>query len=93
MARIEKAQALVTDGGPDRHWLIWHDLEDERRALEKQFPEAKTVYGSQDLEVREDLIMGFSRGSIGCWRRNRSSRERVQFPTALCGRDLSRGGI
>ncbi len=62
VARIEKAQDLVTDGGPDRHWLIWHDLEDERRALEKQFPEAKTVYGSQDLEVREDLIMGFSRG-------------------------------
>ena len=45
-----------------KHWLIWHDLEAERSAIEKKFPEAKTVYGSQDLDLREDLIMGFTRG-------------------------------
>lgn len=61
-ARVERAREIVEAGGPERHWLIWHDLEAERRAIERQFPEARTVYGSQDLEAREDLIVGFSRG-------------------------------
>lgn len=60
--RIERAKELIDDNGPERHWLVWHDLESERDAIEKQIPEAKTVYGSQDLEKREELIMGFSRG-------------------------------
>ncbi len=60
--RVAKAREIV-DRGPDgAHWLIWHDLEAERAAIEDAFPEAKTVYGSQDLEERESLIMGFSRG-------------------------------
>ena len=60
--RIERAKELIDDNGPERHWIVWHDLESERDAIEKQIPEAKTVYGSQDLEKREELIMGFSRG-------------------------------
>jgi DNA modification methylase len=47
-----------------RHWLLWHDLEDERRAIEKAFPSAFTVYGSQDLEKREQLVAEFSEGKI-----------------------------
>ena len=61
-SRVKKAQEIVSEQSELRHWLIWHDLEDERRAIERQFPEAKTVYGSQDLDARENLIMGFSRG-------------------------------
>jgi DNA modification methylase len=61
-SRVEKAQSIVSESGDDKHWLIWHDLEDERRAIERQFKDAKTVYGSQDLDARENLIMGFSRG-------------------------------
>lgn len=68
--RVAKAWEIVAGSDleasgnlrPDKHWLIWHDLEDERRAIEKTFPLAKTVYGSQDLDAREELIMGFSRG-------------------------------
>jgi len=60
--RIEKAQFLIQDSEDSKHWLIWHDLEDERRAISKALPESKTVYGAQDLDVREDLIMGFTRG-------------------------------
>jgi DNA modification methylase len=41
---------------------LWHDLEAEREAIEEGFPGAKTAYGSQDLEERENLIMGFARG-------------------------------
>jgi len=64
-ARITCAQDLVTSA-PDKrsHWLLWHDLEDERRAIEKAFPSAFTVYGSQDLEKRENLVAEFSEGKI-----------------------------
>lgn len=62
MSRIEKLKDLISDDSDEKHWLIWHDLEAERSAIEKHCKEAKTVYGSQDLEHREDLIMGFTRG-------------------------------
>ena len=60
-ARVAKAVEIVSDH-PDRHFLLWHDLEDERRAIEKALPEAKSVYGSQDLDTREQLILGFANG-------------------------------
>ena len=41
---------------------IWHDLEDERRAIEAAIPHAVSVYGSQDLEKREQAILDFSDG-------------------------------
>lgn len=63
-ARLEKMQEILAEH-PDRHWLIWHDLEDERKAIEKLVPEAVTVYGSQKLEERERRILGFVRGEIG----------------------------
>jgi DNA modification methylase len=61
-ARIKRAREIVDAGEPNQHWIIWHDLEDERRAIEKAFPEAVTVYGSQDLEEREQIIADFSDG-------------------------------
>jgi DNA modification methylase len=67
-ARIEKAKALIAANGPSlprAHWLIWHDLEDERRAIEKAFPEAITIYGAQKIEVREQAVADFSNGLIG----------------------------
>lgn len=60
--RLDKALSIIDAGGPDRHWLLWHHLEDERRAIQKALPEAVTVYGSQDLEEREEKIVGFSEG-------------------------------
>lgn len=63
-ARIEKMADIVESADPADHWLIWHDLEDERRAICKALPEAKAVYGSQDLEAREDTIIDFSEGKF-----------------------------
>ena len=60
--RVGKACDIMAGEPADRHWLIWHDLEDERREIEREVADVKTVYGSQDLEERENLIMGFSRG-------------------------------
>lgn len=60
--RVEKAREIMAGEPLGKHWLIWHDLEDERREIERTMPLVKTVYGSQELEERENLIMGFSRG-------------------------------
>ena len=73
--RVAKMQDILAEH-PDRHWLVWHHLEDERRAIEKaigagpqpEMPEGKTyfasVYGSQDLETREQRIIDFSSGDL-----------------------------
>lgn len=62
-ARIAKIKELLA-AYPDRNWIIWHDLEDERKALEKAIPDIVTVYGSQDLEEREQRILDFAHGKI-----------------------------
>ncbi len=64
--RILRAKEIIDAGEPDQHWIIWHDLEDERRAIEQAFANPKyglrTVYGTQDLEEREQDIADFADG-------------------------------
>lgn len=62
-ARIE-AMAGIIAAEPDDHCLIWHDQEAERHAIKKSLPEAVEVYGSQDLEIREQNVIDFSDGKI-----------------------------
>jgi DNA modification methylase len=62
-SRIAKAQEILAEA-PDKNWLLWHTLEDERRAIEKEVPESVSVYGSLDLEIREQRIIDFSDGKI-----------------------------
>lgn len=59
--RMAAAQAIITAGGGD-HFIIWHDLEAERHAIEATFPGIDTVYGSQDLDRREGIIERFAEG-------------------------------
>ena len=60
-ARVEKAAEIVA-ASPDDHFILWHDLEDERRAIKRVMPEAVEVYGSLDLDIREQRIVDFSDG-------------------------------
>jgi len=60
--RIDKAAAIVAADDPSKHWLIWHHLEDERRAITKAIADAVDVYGSQELEIREQRILDFAHG-------------------------------
>lgn len=62
--RIEKMKAIIAAAGPERHWLLWHHLEVERKAIENAVPNSLSVYGSQDLELREERILQFSHGEI-----------------------------
>lgn len=60
--RIAKLLELRAED-PAAHRIIWHDLEVERLAIEASTT-AFSVYGSQDLERREELIIEFRNGVI-----------------------------
>jgi DNA modification methylase len=62
-ARVEKMAQILRDD-PESHYILWHDLEDERHAIQKAVPEAVSVYGSQDLDAREQAIVDFSDGKF-----------------------------
>jgi DNA modification methylase len=49
---------------PGAHRILWHDLEPERKAIEKALPNCATVYGSQKLEDREQIVAAFSDGEL-----------------------------
>lgn len=60
-ARIEKLMEIRAEE-PDEHRIIWHDLEAERHAIEAAVPSAVSIYGSQDLDEREQAVVDFSNG-------------------------------
>jgi DNA methylase len=60
-ARVAKTRELI-DAAPDDHFIVWHDLEDERHALQEAIPEAVSVWGAQELDEREERIGAFSDG-------------------------------
>lgn len=62
--RMDKALEIMAEKGDGAHWLLWHHLERERALIEKVVPGVKTVYGTQDLDEREKLIIGFSEGEF-----------------------------
>lgn len=57
--RLQKAVEVIGDS--DEHWLMWHHLEDERKALQKAF-DCEAVYGSQHEAVKEQLLIDFAEG-------------------------------
>ena len=62
-ARVAKMAEIVRND-PDSSYILWHDLEDERRAIQDALPEAVSIYGSQDLDLREQAIVDFSDGKF-----------------------------
>jgi hypothetical protein len=63
-ARLECAMEIMAGAGEETHWLLWHDLEREREAIQKAMPDAVCVWGNQDLDTREERILGFARGEF-----------------------------
>lgn len=62
-ARINKLRELVEES-PKDHFVLWHDLEAERHAIAHVLPQAAAVWGSQDIDEREALIVAFSNGTV-----------------------------
>lgn len=58
--RIAKVREIVSDS--DDHFVVWHDLEDERFAIQQAIPDAVSVWGTQDLDKREQIIVDFGDG-------------------------------
>lgn len=61
--RINKMMEIIKENN-DNHFIIWHDLEAERHAIKKALPEVKEVFGSLDLDIREQRILDFSYGKF-----------------------------
>jgi hypothetical protein len=66
--RVEKVCEII-DAEPGKHFIVWHDLEKERKALNKAVPGLVSVYGAQrakqtELEKLEESIIGFAEGRI-----------------------------
>lgn len=60
-SRVAKAKEIV-DSDPDAHFLLWHDLEEERREILRQIPGTVDIYGSMDYDERERRVIDFSEG-------------------------------
>ena len=60
-ARVMKAREIV-DSDPDAHFLLWHDLELERKTILKEIPGTVDIYGSMDYDEREQRVIDFSEG-------------------------------
>ncbi|MBA4274050.1 MAG: DNA methylase N-4 [Alphaproteobacteria bacterium] len=60
-SRVAKMMEIV-NASPDDHFILWHDLEDERRAIKRALPEAVEVYGSQEYELNAEKTRDFKEG-------------------------------
>ncbi|MEN7429197.1 DNA methyltransferase [Chromobacterium sp. TRC.1.1.SA] len=60
-ARVAKACEIVS-ADPADHFVLWHDLEAERHAIQVALPEAVSVWGTQGLDERERRIVDFGAG-------------------------------
>lgn len=60
-ARVKKAKEIV-DSDPEAHFILWHDLEEERREILRQIPGTVDIYGSMDYDERERRVIDFSEG-------------------------------
>ncbi len=59
-ARVSKMKEIVSCS--NEHFLLWHDLENERHAIKKSIPDVIDIYGSMDYEEREKRVIDFSNG-------------------------------
>ena len=62
-ARVARAAELVRES-PEDHFILWHDLEAERHAIQKAIPQAAVIYGTQDPEERARTNTDFADGKL-----------------------------
>lgn len=59
--RVEEMKRIVEES-PEDHFLLWHDLENERHVIKKALPDVVDIYGSMDYDLREQRVIDFSNG-------------------------------
>ncbi|CAE6838919.1 DNA methyltransferase [Paraburkholderia nemoris] len=62
-ARVAKVAEIIA-ADPVDHFVIWHDLESERHAIQNAIPEVVSVWGNQLIDEREDRIVDFGNGEF-----------------------------
>ena len=62
--RVAKVSEIVGER-PEDHYILWHDLEAERHAINEALPACRDVFGAQEMEERERRIRDFSDGKFG----------------------------
>ena len=61
--RVLKAKEII-DSSEEEHFILWHDLEAERKEILKQIPDTVDIYGTMDYDEREKRTISFSKGEI-----------------------------
>lgn len=61
--RVNKTLEILKNN-PDEHFILWHNLEAERYALQKAVPQAGFVFGSQDIEKNVEITRQFKNGKL-----------------------------
>lgn len=67
--RVDETIKIMKEN-PNKNFILWHDLEDERKELEKaitrEFGKESylSVYGSQTLDQKERNLISFSKGEV-----------------------------
>ncbi len=61
--RVSKAKEII-NSAPDDSFILWHDLEGERHEIKRQVEGVTDIYGSMDLDIREQRVIDFAEGKI-----------------------------
>lgn len=59
--RVKKAKEII-DAFPEDTFILWHDLEAERKEIKKQIPGVVDIYGTMDMEDRRKRLFDFKEG-------------------------------
>lgn len=62
IAQRVKYAADIVNANPDDHFILWHDLEAERKELKRLLPDMREIYGTQDPEQRVASSEDFANG-------------------------------
>lgn len=64
-SRVAAAKA-ITNQYPDEHFILWHHLEDERKALNAAYKGENyaDIYGSLNPDTREKRVVDFTKGNL-----------------------------
>lgn len=60
--RVAKMKEIIESASEDEHFLIWHDTNGERDAIQKAIPESVHITGVMDYDIREKRVLDFSNG-------------------------------
>lgn len=60
-ARVAEAKRIIEES-PDEHYILWHDLEEERKEIKRQISGVVDIYGSLDMEIRRKRLLDFAEG-------------------------------